>query len=608
MVVSRNQRSNRNQRGFGQRAAGDNGNGESNNQWKLYQSQVLPLRKLGRLKDAEPILNLLLQSRTNLPEVYRDLAELADKKGDCEQAGRWRDVWLTKSSNRAEQRWEQACAAESLGRTDQALHHLQELLMLQPCHLGALQHTARLMLRAGSLDQAIGLFERWLTEAPADEEPRVCLAACLIERHRPDEAEALLHAAAKEPAWHQLSQAVKARLLQKQENEVEALALTIRLLNEAETSSCHWILPRILAPVLLEQQQLGLLQSAAKQAIQEQPHSSELRALEAQCLLLAGQLQAGYEALDLQHQLAQKPLHSHGCILPRWTPESHAGPLSLIASGTLGDTLLLSRYAPWLQERLRIPVKLYVQPPLLALLQESLGEKIGVGPFSELGQQVTGSALPLMSLPGLFGSSQEHPELGTPHLQANPKLIEHWREQLQLQADETLIGLNWHGSALHALSERHSSDIPLETFKALSELPGVRLLSLQKGIGQEELEECSFKTRFVEIQDEVNREQRLEHVAALMSLCRWVVTDDSGPAHLAGCLGVKGVVLLPERINWRWGSTIPRHSAWYPSLELLRKRSKQPWPELIAEATKGLSDRLNHQLCDEISNGGTAFG
>ena len=604
--MNRNQRSPRSQRGFGHSATRDARNDESNNHWKLYQHQVLPLKRLGRLKDAEPILNLLLQSRTKVPEVYRDLSELADARDDRELAEHWRDLWLTQNSNRAEQRWEQACAAESLGRSDQALQHLQELLRLQPRHLGGLQHLARLMLRAGSIREAIGLLERWLAEAPDDEEPRVCLAACLIEQHRFDAAEPLLPAA-KKPVWRQLSQAVQARLLQKQGNELEALELTKRLLHEADTGTCHWMLPRTLAPVLLEQQQLGLLLPVLQQAIQEQPRSSELRALEAEYLLLAGQLQAGYAAWDLQHQLQQNQTRSHGSRLPRWTPETHAGTLALIASGTLGDTLMLSRYAPWLQERLQTPVELYVQPPLRTLLQESLGENVGVGAFAELAHQETGSALPLMSLPGLFGSSQEHPGLGVPHLRANPKLIEHWREKLQLQEGETLIGLNWHGSALQALSERHSSDVPLETFKTLSQLPGVRLLSLQKGIGQEQLEECSFNNQFVNSQEEVNREQRLEHVAALMSLCRFVVTDDSGPAHLAGCLGVDGVVLLSERINWRWGGTDQHGSAWYPSLRLLRQGSQQQWPELVAETTQWLSDQLNHPLCDETASGGTAF-
>lgn len=601
-----NQRSAKIQRGFGHTPTGAKARDASHTHWQLYQKQVQPLRELGRLSDAEPILNLLIQSRTAVPEVYRDLAALAEQRGEGRDADHWRDIWLAQSSNRPEPRWEQACTAESLGRIDQAQQHFQHLLSLQPRHLGALQHMARLMLKAGDAPQALNLFERWLAEAPDNIEARVCRAACLVESQHSEDAHFDLNGVT-EPTWLQLSQAVEARLLQKQNNEVEALRLAERLLREAETRSCHWMIPRVLAPLLLEQQQLGLLRSALKLAIEEQPDSGDLRLLEAQCLLLKGHLQPGYRAFDLHQQLEHKPSLGHGCILPRWSAEHQEEPLVLIASGTLGDTLLLSRYAPWLQQRLQTAVQLYVQPPLLSLLKQALGKQVAVMAVTELRLQRSGSALPLASLPPLFGSSQEHEVLGCPHLQADPQLIEHWREQLQLQADETLIGLNWHGSALQALSERHSSDIPLRSFLGLSQVPGVRLLSLQKGIGLEQLKDCSFRDRFVSVQAEVNREQRLEHVAALMSLCRWVVCDDSGPAHLAGCLGVPGLVLLPERINWRWGSTEPDRSPWYPSLRLMRQRSNQHWGELVAEATSWIAERLTPVECDEEPCDGTAF-
>jgi hypothetical protein len=266
--------------------------------------------------------------------------------------------------------------------------------------------------------------------------------------------------------------------------------------------------------------------------------------------------------------------------------------LALIGTGTLGDTLLLSRYAPWLQEQLQIPVQLFVQPPLLALLQTALSSSIAVKSLAALAQQHCGEALPLASLPGLFGSCTEHPSLGTPNLTADPALIQQWQDRMHLSTDERLVGLNWHGSALQSLLERQSSNIPLETFQPVSELPGVRLLSLQKGIGQEQLETCSFRHRFVSIQGDVNRVQRLEHMAALMSLCHWVVTDDSGPAHLAGCLGIPGVVLLPQRINWRWGSPDADRHPWYPSLKLIRQQPQQAWSELVAEATAWLTGQL----------------
>jgi tetratricopeptide (TPR) repeat protein len=611
--LSRTQQKSREQRGFGTAAARAKSSHEPNSHLQLYKLQVAPLRAIGRLQDAEPILNLLLQSRTTLPEVYRDLSELAQAHGDSDQAERWRDTWLDQASRRPEARWEQGRAAEDLGRHQHALEHYQHLLKLQPRHLGALQHSSRLLLRAGAHEQALAMVSRWVDQSPDDLEGRVTLAACLLENQRPAEAEEqlkTLEGALVEPPWLSLGEAVRARLHQQQGDEAKALQLALQRLDPRNRSTNHWMVQRLLALLLLEQQRLDLLHDVMEQAIQLQPNQANLHGMQAEYLLLLGDLQAGYAAFDHRDRLLadRGNLFNHGCNLPRWEATSDQGPLVLVGAGTLGDTLLLSRYGPWLQERLQRPVQLFVPPPLMALLQDALGDQVSIHGFRTLHQQREGAALSLTSLPGLFGSCIEHEALRIPHLKAKPKVMEHWRERLKLNAGEILIGVNWHGSALQALSERHSSDIPLTTLEPLSQIPGVRLLSLQKGIGQEQLDECGFRDCFVNVQDEINREQRLEHVAALMSLCRYVVTDDSGPAHLAGCLGVAGVVLLPQRINWRWGTHLQGQSPWYPSLTLMRQGAGECWSNQVEKACKWLKTQLNPQQCDGGSKMGPCVG
>ena len=57
-----------------------------------------------------------------------------------------------------------------------------------------------------------------------------------------------------------------------------------------------------------------------------------------------------------------------------------------------------------------------------------------------------------------------------------------------------------------------------------------------------------------------------------------VVTVDTGTAHLAGALGVKCIVLLPddEYVCWRW-----KNGAWYDSIITLRKHEWDRVPELL---------------------------
>ena len=545
----------------------------------LYQAQVAPLRRLGRLDAAEPILQLLVQNRTNVPEVYRDLAELADQRGVASEAARWTNQWLALEPNRADQRWEMASKALSIGQEERAAVHLRRVLELDPLHSGALEQSARMMLREGVYDEALTLLQR-LLDLQMEHNPETLAAAALsaLEIGQFAEAASLAHdclAHQKPSAWASVAVAVQARLLQRQGREAEAFQLAEQSLSD---NSAAWPVPRILAPLLLEQQRLQTLKRVLLRARQNQPKAPDLQLVEAELHWLQGNLQAGFRS----YQARQPKLH--GCVLPNFElARGSSDPLVLVAEGTLGDTLLYSRYAPWLSEKLNREVCLAVQPPLLALLEDNLGSTVRVISYNGLYSIDKGEVMPLLSAPAHFGTCQEHPELAKPHLKANPRLVEYWNRTLAIKKGQRLIGVNWHGSALQALSERHRSDIPLEDLAALAELPDVKLVSLQKGIGSEQLHDCSFIGAFVDAQDVVSREHRLEYIAALMELCDWIVSDDSGPAHLAGCLGVPTAVLLPERVNWRWACH-GQASPWYPHSHLLRQAGDQSWQALVRDA------------------------
>jgi hypothetical protein len=66
--------------------------------------------------------------------------------------------------------------------------------------------------------------------------------------------------------------------------------------------------------------------------------------------------------------------------------------------------------------------------------------------------------------------------------------------------------------------------------------------------------------------------------ASHMKAMKAVVTVDTGTAHLAGALGVKCIVLLPddEYVCWRW-----KNGVWYDSVTALPKNKWNRVPELI---------------------------
>ena len=66
--------------------------------------------------------------------------------------------------------------------------------------------------------------------------------------------------------------------------------------------------------------------------------------------------------------------------------------------------------------------------------------------------------------------------------------------------------------------------------------------------------------------------------AEQMKAMSGIVTVDTGTAHLAGALGIKTIVLLPdeEYICWRWKNAI-----WYDSIICLRQHELDKIPELL---------------------------
>ena len=76
-----------------------------------------------------------------------------------------------------------------------------------------------------------------------------------------------------------------------------------------------------------------------------------------------------------------------------------------------------------------------------------------------------------------------------PYLWADPELTDKWRAELA-GIDGFKIGIVWQGSRDYRLDRWRS--IPLAHFAPLAGLPGVRLVSLQKGFGSEQVATVDF--------------------------------------------------------------------------------------------------------------------
>jgi tetratricopeptide (TPR) repeat protein len=195
---------------------------------------------------------------------------------------------------------------------------------------------------------------------------------------------------------------------------------------------------------------------------------------------------------------------------------------------------------------------------------------------------------PLLSLPHLLGLPDPKDCLQPPYLCADPKLIDHWKAELgKLKGFK--IGINWQGNPKHSKDSFRS--IPLAQFLPLAKVPGVRLISLQKGFGKEQLEALPDPGLILDLGSKLdeNTGAFVETAAVLHSL-DLVITSDTALAHLAGALGRPVWVALPASPDWRWLLT-GETTSWYPSMRLFRQSKLKDWSDVVAQMASEL-DRM----------------
>ena len=104
-----------------------------------------------------------------------------------------------------------------------------------------------------------------------------------------------------------------------------------------------------------------------------------------------------------------------------WLPPGRAGQFLVHAEQGLGDTLQFIRCVPLVYQR-GGRVIVVCQPPLIRLLSRSPGIERLVAQGEALPEYHVHT--PLLSLPGLLGTTLESVPAGVPYLDAEPQLVE----------------------------------------------------------------------------------------------------------------------------------------------------------------------------------------
>ena len=126
-------------------------------------------------------------------------------------------------------------------------------------------------------------------------------------------------------------------------------------------------------------------------------------------------------------------------------------------------------------------------------------------------------------------------------------------------------------------------------------MPGVRLVSLQKGFGSEQISQVDFPV--LDLADRLDAAGAFVDTAAVIRSVDLVVTSDTAIAHLAGALGAPVWLALQQAPNWRWLRN-REDCPWYPTMRLFRQTALGDWAGVLQRIAAELrSDRSRQARC-----------
>ena len=193
-----------------------------------------------------------------------------------------------------------------------------------------------------------------------------------------------------------------------------------------------------------------------------------------------------------------------------------------------------------------------------------------------------------MSLPGILGTSLASVPAEVPYLTADTALVQEWHRELG-PGGGFRVGIAWQGNPRYRRD--HQRSFRLAQLEPLAQVAGVRLFSLQKGVGTDQIAELG--ERFA-VADLGGRFTDFMDTAAVMRNLDLVITSDSSLAHLAGALGVPTWVAMPVAADWRWLNE-REDSPWYPTMRLFRQKRWGDWDEVFARMASDLKAQVGRR-------------
>jgi tetratricopeptide (TPR) repeat protein len=467
---------------------------------------------------------------------------------------------------------------KELGKLDEALSSYQESLRLKPNCLAVYNNLANLYAEQGKEAEAVAAYQEALRLKPDYPEVLNNLGNLLGGQGKLDEAIAsyrqALHFRPNYPeVCNNLGNALAAQ--GKTDEALASYGEAIRL--KPDYAEGHNNLANLQANYgSLEEGLLGY-----EEALRLKPDFVDAHLNRSLAWLRMGDYARGLPEYEWRWQ--GKGRAQRSCAQPLWDGSPLAGRIILLyPEQGIGDTIQFARYAPLLKEQ-GATVLLETPAALLRLFAGLPGVDQLLAPGMVIPKFDVHA--PLMSLPRLVSTTVDTIPARVPYLHAEESLLKEWGQRLK--SDGYRVGIVWQGNPKYA-GDRNRS-VRLRQFGPLAQVPGIELVSLQKGPGREQLVEEAgcFAVRDVLGESEVD----FSDTAAIIRNLDLVIAVDTAVAHLAGALAVPVWVAIPFASDWRWLRG-REDSPWYPTMRLFRQRQRGDWEDVFQRMAEALGKRL----------------
>jgi tetratricopeptide (TPR) repeat protein len=547
---------------------------------EVISNRASALRELGRFDEALSGFDQALALNPRLPQALNNRAEVLRCLNRLSEALAACDAALAVVPDAVEVLVNRGAIFAEMKRFEDALANFDRALKVRPGLPLALSNRAATLRCLGRLEEGLADCDTALAANPALPEALVARANILRDMKCYPEALSEYDAAlGTRPRF--------AEALSNRSGLLNILGRPQDALQSAEDALLYRPdLPEALNCKGVSLTNLARLEEAVAcfdRAIALEPAYAEAHHNKGVALLYQEKLDEGFALFEWRKKLL-RPIDLRKYPQPAWTgvEELKGKTLFLYSLHGLGDTLHFFRYAA-LAARRGGQVVLAAQEKLHRLLKMAAPEVELLGPDDTPSQFDYHNAI--TSTPWAFARGGEDVSATPPYLQAEPELVKHWAARIGAHGFK--VGIAWQGTKVLDVDLGRST--PLHLFEPLARIPGVRLISLQKNDGVEQLDQLP-NLPVERLGDELdNGEDAFVDTAAAMQALDLVITSDTALAHLAGALDRRVWVALKHVPDWRWFLR-RTDSPWYPSMRLFRQSADGDWAAPFAEIEAALAE------------------